>query len=302
MGRLSLNLTHPIADIFRATYTREYWFGFNYGPQYSWASYASSAGYATLSIDRLGNGQSSHPDPILTVQIPLQVEILHLIIAAARSGNLSLPAPYSGTKFSRIIAVGHSLGSVVVNSLNWRFPADADATILTGFASNLYTLQLLGFLAESSLVPARDLAVGYIEFSNYEDWLWLFYSPGLYDENLANYDWEHRGTAALGEDVTGVLGSQVAEQYVRPVMVITGLHDAVFCSFFTLDLGGLLGLGGTQTCDMGPDGVVGMTQGFYPRARSVDFFYPNAGHCWALQNAAEEGFEAAHGWMSEQGF
>ncbi len=88
-------------------YTKAYWFGLYYNVQNSWVSYTANEGYATLAIDRLGNGQSSHHNA-LTTQIPLQVEILHLIIEAARSGNLPLPEPYSGARFDKIIAIGHS--------------------------------------------------------------------------------------------------------------------------------------------------------------------------------------------------
>ncbi len=35
---------------------------------------ASEQGYSTLAIDRLGNGLSDHPDPILIVQYPAQVD------------------------------------------------------------------------------------------------------------------------------------------------------------------------------------------------------------------------------------
>jgi pimeloyl-ACP methyl ester carboxylesterase len=127
----------------RATYTKSYWFGLYYSAENSWVSYAANEGYATLSIDRLGNGQSSKPDA-LTAQVPLQVEILHLIIDTARSGSLPLPAPYTGSSFNKTIVVGHSLGSVVVNSLNWRYPAGVDATLLIDYAP-FYAFQLVGF-------------------------------------------------------------------------------------------------------------------------------------------------------------
>lgn len=46
-------------------------FGFN-DPEYSWVDYASQEGYPTLAIDRLGNGNSSHPNGITEVQCPAQ--------------------------------------------------------------------------------------------------------------------------------------------------------------------------------------------------------------------------------------
>lgn len=49
-------------------------FGFApYRPDlYSWVDYATAQGYPTLALDRLGNGKSSHPDPLLVVQAPYE--------------------------------------------------------------------------------------------------------------------------------------------------------------------------------------------------------------------------------------
>ena len=40
--------------------------------KYSWVQYATAQGYATLALDRLGNGKSSHPDPVSVVQQPYE--------------------------------------------------------------------------------------------------------------------------------------------------------------------------------------------------------------------------------------
>lgn len=39
---------------------------------YSWVDVATAKGYPTLALDRLGSGESSHPDPILVVQGPYE--------------------------------------------------------------------------------------------------------------------------------------------------------------------------------------------------------------------------------------
>ena len=95
------------SDLFSVAYTRSYWFGLYYSQSNSWVDYAASLGYATLSIDRLGNGLSDHPDPIVDVQLSYQAEELHQIILQARAGLI----PETNTNFNRIVVVGHSLGS-----------------------------------------------------------------------------------------------------------------------------------------------------------------------------------------------
>lgn len=174
--------------------------------------------------------------------------------------------------------------------------------MLTGYAT-VDPLQLAGIFLEAGLAPVIGLPIGYLEITSYSDWLWLFYSEGLYDPGLESYDWNHRGTAALGELAGAAFASQTADQYTGPVLIMTGLHDAVFCSTLTLDIGiPLLGLGGPQTCDTGAGGAVPVTANLYPYARSVEFYYPDGGHCWHLHYAAEDGFAAAHEWMQNQGF
>jgi hypothetical protein len=49
-------------------------------------AYASQQGYPTLAIDRLGNGDSDHPDPLLVVQMPAHAEIAHRVIQLAKAG------------------------------------------------------------------------------------------------------------------------------------------------------------------------------------------------------------------------
>ena len=42
------------------------------GNNYSWVNYASKLGYPTLSLDRLGSGDSDHPDPLSVCQGPYE--------------------------------------------------------------------------------------------------------------------------------------------------------------------------------------------------------------------------------------
>src|SRR5437763_1293170 len=106
-----------------ATYSGVYW-DFPYQPErYSYVRAMVAAGYATLDIDRLGFGASSHPPSVL---VPMQVGAyaVHQVIHAARQGTI-------GTRFARIILVGHSMGTV----LGWLEAAkyrDIDGFIATG--------------------------------------------------------------------------------------------------------------------------------------------------------------------------
>ena len=69
-----------------------YWFGLGYpdgfdGDMYSTVDYASKQGYPTLAIDRIGVGNSTHPDPVLQQQIPLEEAVSHELVMMLKAGT-----------------------------------------------------------------------------------------------------------------------------------------------------------------------------------------------------------------------
>jgi len=104
-----------------------YW---DIAPGYSYIDAAVAAGYATFSYDRIGVGQSQHPDPLQVVQGPLQVEIAHALVTMIRNSQIG---PYS---FKRVVGVGHSAGSTVTQGVTTKYPQDFDAVILTGTSTS----------------------------------------------------------------------------------------------------------------------------------------------------------------------
>lgn len=113
----------------------------------------------------------------------MHVEIIHNIIGMARNNELDIPLP---RKFESIVLAGHSLGSVISNVLNYKYPYDADVTILTGFAPIL-PINEIGILVQGWLLPAelidsryRGYNPAYLEFGNRVDFDFLFYYPGQY--------------------------------------------------------------------------------------------------------------------------
>ena len=69
-----------------------YWFGLGYpngydGDAYSTVDYASKQGYPTLSIDRIGVGNSTRPDPILQQQLNLEEAVSHQLVTMLKAGT-----------------------------------------------------------------------------------------------------------------------------------------------------------------------------------------------------------------------
>ncbi|KAL8909560.1 MAG: hypothetical protein Q9171_005006 [Xanthocarpia ochracea] len=89
-------------------------------------------GFCTLSIDRLGEGNSSKADPLSVLQVPAEMSALYELTMMLRSGTL----PEVPQAFSKVVHVGHSFGSTLSYLLAIMHPTASDGLILTGFSQN----------------------------------------------------------------------------------------------------------------------------------------------------------------------
>lgn len=121
------------------SYNRHYWDGVGL-PQYSYTAAANAKNYATLTLDRLGTGDSTKPLSALVTDT-VQTDAIHQVIARARAGTLD------SRRYSRVVLAGHSLGSLQAALEASRHPGDADAVILSGYSHHVSlteTVRLLG--------------------------------------------------------------------------------------------------------------------------------------------------------------
>src|SRR5579859_4516176 len=129
-----------------ATYGHVYW-DFPYEPQtYSYVRALNAAGYSTFDIDRIGTGQSSHPNlNLVTVTVNVDALIIHEIVQDLRSGSIG------GQPFARVLLVGHSLGSAIcwIEAGTYH---DVDGVIITGMTHHLDLMKLVAIF--SSFYPA----------------------------------------------------------------------------------------------------------------------------------------------------
>ena len=151
-------------------------------PGYSYLDPAASAGYATLSYDRLGIGQSDHPDPHQVVQSSMHVEILHRLVNLTRGGELA------DHDFKHLVGVGHSYGSHITLGTTARYPKDFDAVILTGISTKPDHWQLVSAAQTSRVANTmqreewKGLSNGYLtqgsdEAFRFQSFKWPFYDP-----------------------------------------------------------------------------------------------------------------------------
>ncbi len=277
------------------TYNKLYWSGLSYpvgygGDAYSWIAFASSQGYPTLSIDRLGCGNSTHPDPITQLQIFLEEALLHQLALALRSG-----AAIAGKAFEKIIFVGHSYGSILGDYIAADYPSDIAAFILTGFGNSVAPAasginQTVLYPASKSAPRFAGLPLGYMVMSSEDGRRAYFYGPpSSFDQGLFLLDFNTEDDVGLGEIFSLGTGLKTASAFTGPVLVITGTEDNVFCF--------------NAQCGTGPSSPPAMATSLFPKSSNYSYFKPaNTGHSINLHYTAQQSFQAAFNFLANNGF
>lgn len=284
-------LTHGI------TYDHRYW---NIadpddpeGDRYSWEAAAAEAGYATASIDRIGNGDSTHPVSA-AVTIDSNAAVLHQVVQALRAGEVDGPGGKSPA-FERVALVGHSYGSMTSWTEASRFQ-DVDALLLTGVSHNVREAQTPTNI-EASMYPAildpqfagSDLDPGYIT-PRPGTHRGLFYAPSDdVDPRIIERDEATKGTVAQTELANYPLIFRTPLDVRAPVFIINGSLDGIFCSQ-GLDLG--------APCDSAESLVENERPWFGPDVPSIDaHIVDGAGHDLNAFRSAQETFGASMDWL-----
>ncbi|KAL8795193.1 MAG: hypothetical protein Q9195_002348 [Heterodermia aff. obscurata] len=223
-------------------YTKEYWdrgaWG-NLSIQNSYQRFAAEQGHSTLAVDRICNGDSSHPDPELDCQLTTSIGAFHVLFSALRKGTASKFTPIP----KELIFTGHSAGSITVSNHVQKYPRDVDTAILTGWPSGPIAqtfaaayqarhnilppaspTRSTGFFPAKIGDPARfaDLSQGYIISTN-ASYRTFGYS-GSYDPSYPIFDNLSRGTFPLGE--ISYIGATSFPAFKGRVIVATGDLDS----------------------------------------------------------------------------
>ncbi|KAL2289261.1 hypothetical protein FJTKL_02278 [Diaporthe vaccinii] len=251
-----------------ATLDHTYW---DIAPGYSYVDAATAAGYATLSYDQLGVGNSDHPDPIQDVQAASQVAVTHGLVELLRAGKLG------GFDFDKVVGVGHSAGSTLTQAITTRYPEGLDAVILSGTSTSAASVALS--MAAFNFVNAntdpspklRDLPRRIPDAAD------------AFEQQVAN-----KQTNTLGILLT--LGGIIAPstQFTGPVGAVNGENDLVFC-------------GGN--CLYPTDQNKAVLAVFYPAAsgRSQTYIAAGAGHSIAAHKSGPDSFAHMVGFLQANG-
>lgn len=216
------------------------------------------------------NGESSRPQGSKPCQVENQVAILHDIVQGARSGR------YGCRPYSRIILVGHSFGSLILQAFTNSYPKAAEAIILTGFSTQILESNQASIASGGLGEELNALQSPYSSLPNQKTFIEAFYY-GAFNLEVAKYDFRHSETFNLWEALTTAYGNlRPAEGYTGSVIVLNGEHDAPSCS---------------GHCGFGKKSLTSKVRTFYPNAKS--FSYHNTadtGHVVNLHFTAQESY------------
>ncbi|HEV2779500.1 MAG TPA: alpha/beta hydrolase [Actinophytocola sp.] len=205
-----------------ATYKRGMWDWQQNPDVYSYVSPAVEAGYATLAVDRIGHGASSHP-PADQVTISAGTTALHGVVTALRAGTVG------GIAFQKVVWVGHSMGAIHGWDYGGRYN-DINAYI---FAADVHYLKQSWLdLIKNSVQPASPPGYFTTIPGKKDD---LFYRTSMADPAVIAQDEATTGTlteAEVNESVglTLMPPAQSPTQRIRvPVLITLGEFDNLAC-------------------------------------------------------------------------
>ncbi|WP_237773917.1 alpha/beta hydrolase [Actinosynnema sp. ALI-1.44] len=217
-----------------ASYNSAYW-DFPYTPEIrSYRLAMNKAGYATLTLDRLGTGRSSRPASLALTSFT-QAGVVHQVIQALRAGRSGAPT------FDKIILGGHSVGSAIAIIEAGTYQ-DVDGVLITGLTHGINVLGAVPIL--TSLIPAsldpkfrsHGYDPGYLTTragTRFSD----FHSPGVRVPGVGETDEQTKDVFAAGEVVdTVLLGALLpySRKIKVPVMLVMG-NDPAFCGLLAPD-------------------------------------------------------------------
>jgi pimeloyl-ACP methyl ester carboxylesterase len=268
-----------------ATYSHLYWdFPFQ-TETYSYVRRATAAGYAVLSLDRIGIGQSDHPASDL-ITIESNAYVVHQIVQTLRGGSLVVPS-FGRVSADRVALVGHSLGSVISMQEAGTY-GDVDGVVLTGVSHNVTPVlgDILSSLYPANLDPhfaGRNIPDGYL--TSLPGLRTIFYQAPFFDPLVVAIDDQTKETVTTAELATAVPALSLSSAIHVPVLVVVGDFDAAFCT--------------APSCSA--SGSLASEPGFYPADACAEAVaIPESGHDLNLHYTAPLTYSTILDWMDRR--
>ncbi|KAK4942066.1 hypothetical protein LTR10_018102 [Elasticomyces elasticus] len=262
-------------------YGRNYWDPDIHPENYSFVDYALAEGYSIFYYDRLSMGQSEIISGYVA-QMSNQAAVVTELIKLIRAGTFSSPP-------SKVVLVGHSLGSVMSNVVLHTDPELVDGALLTGIAyeangaiSNQVKQNRLANLYEPEKFGKLDggYTVWVDIYSNIEN----FFKVPFFDPEVAQWAQDHQEASGLLETLSVGYVNVSSPAFTGPVMIMSGEYDFIACGGYCP---GFLDL---EIHDV------------FPASKNVvAYVQPNSGHSINLALNATGAFEVMGNFLKENG-
>lgn len=282
-------------------YDSRYWDSKYQPEKHSYVDAALRAGYSILTYDRLGVGQSDHPDAYAVVQAPLEQEILRQLTLMARNGTLY---SFAGTakpvvdafkvlaKPQKIVHLGHSFGSFLTSAFIANYGSLSDGAIITGYllTEHLGSAGSTSFSVEYAATssPPFDRPSGYVvcQKSGIQNIFFGGDPKTAFTPALLDYGNSIKQPVPIGEFASAfwLIGNK-GPSFKGPVQYLLPESDFYICRGDCKGLANLTALAET-----------------YPHATNITVsIQPNTGHALPLHNNATAGFQLTFDFLDRHG-
>jgi pimeloyl-ACP methyl ester carboxylesterase len=246
---------------------------------YSYADALMKAGYAVLTFDRIGNGQSSHPAGA-SVTIDANAFVVHQLVQALRSGSIGQ------TAFQRVVLVGHSLGSITSLAEASAY-GDVDGVVLTGLSHAVTpsAADALQFVQanQDPRFAGQNLDDDYLTTAPGTRGSAFYYLP-VTDPRVVALDEATKETVTKAELAFGPALAPATSLAIHvPVLIVNGQFDRLVC-------------GDGSICANGAALAAAEAPFFAPDACLQAAVTPRAGHDLNLHPSAPDTYAAIRAW------
>lgn len=256
------------------TYNSSYWDWPQFNGRYSYVDRAVAAGYATLAIDRIGDGASTRPASSVDT-FDMQVDTLHQVLSAVREWGFGLGR-------EKVELIGHSYGSLYAEGDLALHPGDADALILTG--SGHTTTSVINAISRADTYPANNLPRfralglddGYLTSTpGLASRAALVYDPAKADPRVIQFDADTMDTLDLTEARTRPIDQGALSIRIQvPVLLIDGNTDNHYCGLDVDDCSSLSAFHASEAPYFSP--AARLTTELVDSGHSIQLSYANA--------------------------
>jgi pimeloyl-ACP methyl ester carboxylesterase len=282
-------------------YDSRYWDSKYQPEKTSYVDATLKAGYSIFTYDRLGVGQSDHPDAYSVVQAPLELEILRQLTLMARNGTLydlvaKAKSPNTGfeglSKPRKVVHIGHSFGSFLTSAFIANYGNLTDGAIITGFLLTEFLAQTgsTTFAVEYAATskPPYKRPSGYV-VSTKMGIQNVFFGGDLntaYTPKLLEYGNSIKQPVPIGEFASAfsLLGNY-GPSFKAPIQYVLPEFDFYICRG---DCKGLADIKSLNTT--------------YPHNTAIEVvIQPNTGHALPLHHNATAGFQLTYDFLARNG-